>query len=100
MYRNPCGGCGTLGAYGTLGQTPDNGTAPWWQAPVTQIVGAVSTRISGPDSGYPPGSYEWDYDRLAYRDPTYAPAPRGISLAAGLGLAAVGLLGLKLTGVI
>ncbi len=103
MYRNPCGGCNTLGAYdeATTKTVATNG-ASWWQGPVTQIVGAVSSRIAGPDSGYPPGSYEWDYNRQAYADapPTYAPAPRGISPTTGLAIAGAALLGLKLTGVI
>ena len=53
MHLNPCGG-----TYGDgLGQVADE--AAWWEAPATQIAGAVAERISGPTSPYSPGSYEY-----------------------------------------
>lgn len=98
MYRNPCGGgCNALGAYDEVTQAVETNGAAWWEGPVTQIVGAVSTRIAGPDSGYPPGSYEWDYNRQVLADAprTYARAPNPLATPLVLGavaLAAVLLL--------
>lgn len=84
MYANPCGGS----CYDGLGQV-ENGRS-WWEAPVTQITGAIAERISGPTSPYSPGTYLYgDTGMTTYPADGQRVPLQTARAATGYGLAAV-----------
>lgn len=100
MYDNPCGSC-----YDGLGQVD---SPAWWEAPVTQISGAIAQRIGGPTSPYSPGTYLYG-DTALTTYPAAGTYPAGTQVArapGGMGttgttilLLGAAVLGLKLAGV-